>query len=176
MRRIILTGFMGAGKTTLARALGVRLGWNWLDLDDLITQRTGRSVPALIKEAGESYFREAETAALQSVLTDDTATAARILALGGGAWTLERNRMLVQQHNGLSVWLDAPFALCWQRITADGTTSRPLAQDLAATKNLYESRRKFYAQSELRLTIAPAQTAAELADIVIYQGNLNLYE
>lgn len=174
MRRIILTGFMGAGKTTLAQALGVRLGCNWWDLDDLITERAGRSVPALIREAGETYFREAETVALQSALTNLAPSAAQVVALGGGCWTLERNRLLVQQHNGLSVWLDASFALCWERITADGAASRPLAQDYAATKKLYELRREFYAQTELRLTVAPAQTAEELAEIVISQGNLDL--
>jgi hypothetical protein len=66
--RIVLTGFMGSGKTTAGRLLAQRLGWRLLDLDNEIERREGRSVPQIFAESGEAHFRRAEAAALASVL------------------------------------------------------------------------------------------------------------
>ena len=162
-RRIVLTGFMGAGKTTLARALAASLHRQWQDLDDVIAMQTGRLVPDIIRLDGEARFRELETKSLRDSLENGTA---HILALGGGAWTLERNRLLVQQYNCLSVWLDAPFALCWQRITPGGD-GRPLAHGgYAATNSLYESRAPLYAQAELRLAVSAETSICQLVESV----------
>src|SRR5882724_7776592 len=87
--RIVIVGFMGCGKTTVAKALAARLGCGMLDLDAIISAQQNQSVPDLIKERGEAGFRDVETFTLQIVLDRLTP---RIIALGGGAWTLERNR------------------------------------------------------------------------------------
>ncbi|MBC7908882.1 MAG: AAA family ATPase, partial [Pyrinomonadaceae bacterium] len=116
--RIILTGFMCAGKTTVAHALARRLDCRLIDLDEFIATREGRSISAIISEDGEAKFREVETRALQDALEE---SAARIIALGGGAWTLERNRAALAEHDCMTVWLDAPFELCWQRIMNDSS-------------------------------------------------------
>src|SRR6476661_1846686 len=105
-RRIVIVGFMGCGKTTVARALAARLDCGLVDLDAVVATQQRMSVPDLISERGEPGFREAETDALQLVLDRQTP---RIIALGGGAWTIERNRDLINRHGCLSVWLDAPF-------------------------------------------------------------------
>jgi len=77
---------------------------------------------------------------------------ARVIALGGGAWIVEANRALVAQHDCLSVWLDTPFALCWERIQSSGT-NRPLAPDRPTAENLYNDRRVSYEVSELRVAV-----------------------
>ncbi|MCA1850337.1 MAG: AAA family ATPase, partial [Acidobacteria bacterium] len=128
-RPIIITGFMGAGKTTVAAALARRLGCGHIDLDELIAEREGRTIREMFERDGESGFREAETRALRDTLEN---TEACVIALGGGAWTLERNRALIAEHEGYAVWLDVPFEVCWRRITRGGEV-RPLAHDREKT-------------------------------------------
>src|SRR6266481_474026 len=158
-QRIVIVGFMGCGKTTVAKALAARLGCGLADLDAIVSAQQNMSVPELIKEQGESSFRDAETAALQLVLDRQ---APRIIALGGGAWTLERNRDLIDKHGCLTVWLDAPFDLCWQRIT-DHPTPRPLAVDENAARELYRERHPLYALANLRVEVTDQTSADELA-------------
>ncbi len=146
-RRIVIVGFMGCGKTTVAEELARRLGCGMIDLDSFIAEREGRSPAEIIKQDGEPAFRAIETRALQAVLEND---AACVIALGGGAWTIQANRTLAEEYDCLSVWLDAPFELCWQRITASGTI-RPLAPNRESAQTLYESRRASYELAELHV-------------------------
>jgi shikimate kinase len=147
IRPVVITGFMAAGKTTLAAMLARRLNSIAIDLDSVISEREGRSVPALIDEKGELRFRDAETRALRAVLKMEMA---RVIALGGGAWTIAGNRELIADYDCLTVWLDAPFELCWQRIQSSGEI-RPLARDLAAACTLYYERRALYALADLHV-------------------------
>jgi shikimate kinase len=78
---IIITGFMGAGKTSIASALARRLACAMIDLDQFIREREGRTPQAIIDEDGEQRFREIEAQALREALETD---GARIIALGGG--------------------------------------------------------------------------------------------
>jgi shikimate kinase len=164
VRRVVITGFMGAGKTTVGRALARLLAAPFADLDDLVKELEGRTARELIDEEGEQHFREAETRALRHALEHGPA---RVIATGGGAWTLERNRALAAAHACLSVWLDAPFDLCWRRIHEAGRDSRPLARDEARARALYERRRASYSLAGLRLNVAagasPEQLAREIA-------------
>lgn len=160
-RLVVITGFMGAGKTTVGRTLARLLGETFLDLDDAVREFEGRGPRALIDEEGEARFRDAETRALRRVLEEG---AARVVATGGGAWTLARNRSLVAEHGGLSVWLDAPFDLCLRRIEDEGTrAARPFARDAARARRLYEERLAAYRQAHLRIPVAPEAGAEELA-------------
>ena len=158
-RRIIITGFMCAGKTTVARELARRLSCEMIDLDDHIAAREGRTPQQLIDEDGEAHFRELETRALRDALEQSDA---RIIATGGGAWTLERNRALIDKHGCLTVWLDAPFELCWNRIEAEGD-SRPLARNRELARALYDERRASYSTAELHIRADADCSAAELA-------------
>ena len=159
-RRIVITGFMCAGKTTVGRELARRLSLPFLDLDDLVTEREGRTPAELIDERGEAACRDAETRALRSALG---AGAAFVLALGGGAWTLERNRDLLRAHGARTVWLDAPFELCWRRAAADGGASRPFARDRRLAEKLYDERRAAYSTAELHIDVSEGRGAAGLA-------------
>ncbi|MCA1632577.1 MAG: shikimate kinase [Acidobacteria bacterium] len=158
--RIVITGFMGAGKTTVARELSRVLACDAVDLDEFITAREGRTPQRLIDEEGEAAFREVETLALGDVLAS---TRARVVALGGGAWTLERNRRLVAGHGCLTVWLDAPFDLCWHRVIGDKDEERPFARDLASARELYDARHQAYGLAALRVRVTSERSAAELA-------------
>ena len=148
-RRIVIVGFMGCGKTTVAEALARQLGCAMIDLDSFITDREGHTPAEIIAQDSEPSFREIETRALKVVLEEN---AARVIALGGGAWMVEANRALVARHDCLSVWLDAPFELCWERIQLSGT-NRPLAPDRPTAENLYNDRRVSYEISQLRVAV-----------------------
>jgi shikimate kinase len=160
-RRIVITGFMGAGKTTVAGALARLLGCASLDLDDFVTAREGRTPQQLIDEDGEAAFREAETRALGEVLERGEV---QVIATGGGTWTLERNRALVAARGCLTVWLDAPFELCWERITRGGAgVDRPFARDRERARELYERRLADYSLASLRVRVTPRLGAEEVA-------------
>ncbi len=156
--RIVITGFMGAGKTTVARLVAERLACVFVDLDQFICEREKRTVAALIDEDGLTQFRRIETNALRDVLNKDSV---RVLALGGGAWTIERNRQLISQHGALTVWLDASFELCWRRIILEDD-SRPLARDRKRAQELFMERRSLYALAQLRIEINEAKSALDI--------------
>jgi shikimate kinase len=167
-RRIVIIGFMGCGKTTVAEALAERLGCAKLDLDSFITDREGHTPAEIIVQDSEPSFREIETRALKAVLEEH---AARVIALGGGAWTIEANRALMAQHDCLSVWLDAPFEVCWERILISATV-RPLAPDRESARMRYDSRRADYGTARLRLTTSnklPDDLATEIQEFLSQQ-------
>lgn len=158
-RPIIITGFMCAGKTTVARALALRLHSEMIDLDDRIVEQERRTIADLINKEGEARFRQLETVALRSVLENSRA---RIIALGGGAWTVERNRGLIAEHDGITIWLDAPFELCWSRIMNEQQL-RPLALDYRSTHKLYTGRLSDYEMATLRVEATQDKSADNLA-------------
>ncbi len=166
-RRIVITGFMGAGKTTLARELARVLACDAVDLDEFITAREGRSPRELIDEEGEAAFRAIESRALGVVLATQ---AARVVALGGGAWTIERNRAAVKAEPGcFTVWLDAPFELCWERIAvpAGGDGGRPLARERERALALYDERRSLYGLADARVEVGAGDDVRALAECVL---------
>ena len=156
---IVITGFMGSGKSTVARALARRLDSQMIDLDGEVLKQEGRSARQIIEEDGELAFREIETRVLRDVLKNN---AAGVIALGGGAWTVSRNRDLITSAGGISVWLDAPFNLCWQRIVA-GDRGRPLARNEQEALVRYTERRAAYASADLHVKATGNKTADELA-------------
>jgi shikimate kinase len=110
--RIVLTGFMGSGKTTIGRRLAQRLGWRFLDLDSVIEQRAGRTVAAIFAESGEPRFRAMESDALASWLRESRL----VLALGGGALDTEANRQaLATSSETCIVLLTASFDTLYDR-------------------------------------------------------------
>ena len=166
-RRIVITGFMGAGKTTLARELARVLACDAIDLDEFITAREGRSPRELIDREGEAAFRAIESRALGDVLVTK---AARVVALGGGAWTIERNRAAVKaEPDCFTVWLDAPFELCWERIAvpAGDDGERPLARERGSARALYDERRTLYGLADARVEVGAGDDVRVVAECVL---------
>jgi shikimate kinase len=153
--KLYLVGFMGAGKTTVARALGRRLDWRVEDLDDLIESRERCTVAEVFASRGEPYFRAAEREVLHRVLPLHHA----VVATGGGTYADPDNRALINA-NGVAVWLDLPFAAALARVPADGR--RPLAADRAQFEALFQARRLAYQFAHIRLdAVAPVEELVE---------------
>jgi len=163
-RRIVIVGFMGCGKTAVAKELSRQLDSKFIDLDSFITERNGRSPAEIIQQEGETLFREIETLALRDVLQDRKASS---IALGGGTWTIPANRTLVALHDCLSIWLDVPFEVCWHRIMTSSKTVRPLAPDRDTAWDRYQTRRADYALAERHLTVDESDSPESLAEKIL---------
>ena len=163
MSKIVITGFMGSGKSTVARALASRLEGEMLDLDQSIESETGRSPSEIIETDGEPAFRQIESRILRGALED---SAPDVVALGGGAWISEANRKIINGHGALSVWLDAPFEHCWKRIVESGG-ARPLARTKTEAENLFTQRRTAYELADIHVHINDRRSPAEIAEEII---------
>jgi shikimate kinase len=158
-RFIVITGFMGSGKTTVARALAGLLGSDAMDLDESVTRSEKRSPKEIIEQDGEDGFRETETRVLGDLLTTNPGG---VVALGGGTWTIPENRTLLAEHGAITIWLDAPFELCWNRIEASGQ-KRPLAPSYETARKRYQKRLDTYVLADFRITITKGETAENIA-------------
>jgi shikimate kinase len=168
MRLVVLIGFMGAGKTTVGRALARRLRWRFLDLDDVIEQRKRQSIAQIFASSGEAGFRCAETAALRDLLQESSDSGDLVLALGGGAFVQERNRALLDRAGAVTVLLEAPLEELRRRCRNESRV-RPLAQQEAGFAELFTARREHYERSQFRVQTlgkSVARVAAELEQLL----------
>ena len=149
VRAVFLVGFMGAGKTSVGRALSRYLGWRFEDLDDRIQTRAGRTVPQIFEESGEAGFRQAERAALSELLEQQIG-APLIAALGGGAYAQEEIAALLAESGAVTVFLDASPDELWRRCGTD-VIERPLRREEPEFRRLYDVRRPRYLQATLRV-------------------------
>jgi shikimate kinase len=168
-KHIVITGFMAAGKTTVGRALAEALGREFLDLDHLVHRMEGRTPQEIIDESGTERFRELETEALARALG---VSSEDVIALGGGTWTIERNRDLIAKADAVSVWLDLPFPLCWQRI-GQSSIDRPFARDHKKAEELYRSRKSDYSKAQLHVELSGEEPAGEVCERIIDMLNLS---
>ncbi len=159
--RIVLTGFMGAGKSTVGRLLAERLGWRFIDADDEIVQKAGMPVGEIFAKYGEFVFRRMETAAIAHALGERDA----VIALGGGAVEVLANRLLLEQTPRTTVvFLDAALPVLLARCQAQaGNTERP---NLHVAEERFRYRAPLYKRiARLRLETAeqtPEQTVTAL--------------
>jgi shikimate kinase len=142
--KIYLVGFMGAGKSSVARALSRRIGWRAEDIDERIEAREGRSVADIFAQHGESYFRNVESAVLRELLPERQL----IVASGGGTFADAENRAIMLL-DGAVAWLDVPLTRIIERVPQDGR--RPLASDRTQMEQLFERRRAAYSQAHVRI-------------------------
>ncbi len=155
---------MGAGKTSVGQALARRLGWRFIDLDDVIIAREGRSIAQIFRDAGEPAFRQAEANALRTLLAANEHNET-VVALGGGAFVQDENARALQQAGVTVVFLDAPAEELRRRCAPRGH-ERPLFRDEAQFRNLYEARRQGYMKADVRIDttgLSVHEVAAEVA-------------
>ena len=142
--KLYLVGFMGAGKTTVARAIGKHTGWRVEDIDQRIESREHRTVASIFSQQGEPYFRQLERLALGGLLPLRHV----VIATGGGTFVEPDNRALMLA-DGAVAWLELSLAQVIERVPADGR--RPLASDRAQMEQLFARRQLAYAQAHVRV-------------------------
>ena len=163
---------MGAGKTSVGRALGQRLNWIFEDLDDRIAARESRTVADIFRDSGESAFRRAEHDALKHLLAELRGGGTRVVALGGGAFVQPENALLLKAANVPTVFLDAPVGELWLRCSEQARENgmeRPLLRSEEQFRKLHESRRPAYAKAALRIQAGNRSVeaiAAEIAEVL----------
>ena len=156
--KIYLVGFMAAGKSTVARLLGDRLGWRAEDIDELIEARERMTVADIFTRHGEPYFRAAERDILRLLFP----LRHTVVATGGGTFMDPESQRAIKL-DGMAVWLDVPLETVIARLPPDGR--RPLSSDRAQMERLFAMRQAAYASANLRVD-ATAQ-APEIAERVI---------
>jgi len=160
---------MGAGKSSVGRALGELLNWLFEDLDDRIERREGRKIAEIFENSGEPHFRQAEQEALQQVLEEiSDAGQARIVALGGGAFAQPGNAALLKAAGVPTVFLDAPVEELWQRCRGQADEiglERPLLRDIEQFGALYQARRKHYLKALLKIETSGREIEVITAEI-----------
>ena len=157
--KVYLVGFMGAGKTSVSRALARRLDWRAVDVDELVEQREHQAVASIFARHGEAYFRAAERAVVQ----DQLSRRHLVVATGGGTFVDPENRSAINS-DGLSVWLDVPIDRLISRVPSDGR--RPMAADRTEFERLFQIRRTAYALAHHRVDAGSLRIPAIVDEIV----------
>ena len=170
LQRIVLTGFMGAGKSTAGRLLAAQLGWRFLDLDLHIEGRAGLSVPEIFTRHGEPHFRRLESNALASALGQATT----VIALGGGTPEVLTNRLLLEQTPGtVTIFLDAPFPTLFDRCVLQ-EISRPVLADPVTAQGRFSERRPLYRRLATHTIDTSRIEAVETVEAILCALNTSL--
>ena len=165
-RAIALIGYRGTGKTTVARILAHRVGWDWVDADVEVELRAGKSIAAIFADEGEPVFRDLEA----QVVGDLCARRRTVVALGGGAVMRSDNRTACKQCQAV-VWLKASAETLWKRIAADPTTAqrRPNLTNHGGRTEieaLLAHREPFYRMCATLEVDTEKKEPAEIADLI----------
>lgn len=158
-RHVILTGFMGTGKSTLAPRVADALQRSWYDLDAAIEQSTQQTLADIFAEQGEAAFRAYEYRTLQQLLTYPPA----VIATGGGTWCDADCRALLQQSGACIVCLVAPLEVLWGRVN---NTDRPKGKDRQAFVELWQAREPWYRMLRCQIDTGESSVQASAEGIV----------
>lgn len=166
-RNILLVGPRGAGKSTVGRLLAERLGWPFIDTDEMAARHAGATIREIFERQGEAVFRAYEASAIAGA----TEGVRAVISVGGGAVLSPGNRARLRRA-GLVVWLTAELAELERRITADPATAemRPALtphgrhEELA---HLLAVRDPLYAETAALTIDTTGRTAADVADAIV---------
>ncbi len=160
-KNIILTGFMGVGKTSVGTRLARDLGYSFVDTDTLIEADQRTTITEIFKNFGEPYFRDIETKVIRQVMTCGN----QVVSTGGGAVIRDENRDAFKQA-GYVVCLTAAPEVIFERIKRE--THRPLLQTpdpMAKIKELLDQRQKFYSQADAVIDTSKKSVDAVISEI-----------
>jgi shikimate kinase len=173
-RILLLIGYRGSGKTTVAQRLALELGWDWIDADNEVELRAGHSIATIFQRDGEAAFRALESDVLQSLVARDRV----VVALGGGAVLAAQNREAMQRATadgaGRVVWLRGSPEQLWNRIQADSSTGsrRPnltTAGGISEITAMLQRRTPFYRECAHHVVDTDHKTPGQVADEILAQ-------
>jgi shikimate kinase len=161
---VVLVGMMGAGKTTVGRALAERLGWEFADTDELVEAWRHKTVRRIFEEDGEDAFRAAETGVLDAALST---SAPGVIGAGGGIVTREANRQILRSGRAHVIWLRAGVTELMARL--EGDTGRPLldGDPEGRLSALLEQRAGWYAEVADDVVDVDERTVAEIVEEIL---------
>ena len=160
---IVLTGFMGTGKSEVGKRLARALNRKFTDIDAVIEKESGMKITEIFEKKGEPYFRDLETEAIRRASFYDKA----VIACGGGA-VLRPDNMELLEKNGVVVCLNAGPEKIHERLK--GNDTRPLLkvkEPLEKIKEILDSRRKFYARCSISVdttNLSPDEIVREILE------------
>lgn len=179
MKNIILTGFMGTGKTKVGELLAEKLNYSFVDLDSLVEKREGKKISQIFAEKGEDYFRQKEREALQEVLQgeglarergqDQGTPKGQVISTGGGVLLREENRRLMEEKGTLICLKASPEEIY---LRTRGSQERPLLEveePLEKIRELLKERKELYEKISISLSTdgkSPEQVAGEIISII----------
>jgi shikimate kinase len=161
--RIVLVGFMGAGKSTVGSLLARQLQWRFLDVDRILEDRAGRTIAAIFAEQGEADFRALEAEVIDDLIHEHSL----VLAVGGGAIeTASIRNALFQSPETCVVFLQAPLEIMIARCEQQpGAALRPILNDRERLRDRFESRLPHYQNAHLVIetaTLTPEETSQQI--------------
>jgi len=168
---IYITGFMGAGKTTVGKLLAEKLDMPFADLDDVIENKTDLTIPTIFEKHGEKYFRQLETDMLQRI----TQYTGNVVATGGGIILSAQNRKIMKE-SGTRVYLKWQTNILFQRIK--NSTHRPLlkgkneSQLVQLINQMFEKREPFYEQADIIIEGEEGTSPGEIVTLIIQKLTL----
>lgn len=167
-RQVFLLGFMGCGKTTVGKLLSRRLGWAFVDVDEEIERRQGRTIRQIFEQDGESYFRRIESELLNEIL-ERGRVESLVAALGGGTVAQPGALERIRSNGAVTIWLEVPLEELRRRCR--GLTQRPLFRDITSFEQLYLARLPFYQQADFRVDAGrsdPDQVVEEILKCAVF--------
>jgi len=162
---VFLIGYRGTGKTTAARTLAALMDCQWVDADDVIEERAGKTIAAIFADDGETVFRDWE----ERVVRELSGRRRIVIGLGGGAVLREANRRAITGAGGQVVWLTASVDTILERLAADASTGsrRPnltKVGGLAEVETLLSQRMPLYRECATLVVDTDGKSAAEVAE------------
>jgi shikimate kinase len=177
---IYLTGFMGAGKSTVGPILANTLGWDFLDLDRVIEQHAGKKIREIFEESGEQHFRELETRLLKDISDGDNL----IISLGGGTIASGDNLSILKK-NGEVIYLKTSLEAVYKRLMykqdrpifrLNELQETPKEEILNKIKSIYDAREPFYEKADFIVdteNVSIGRTVDFIASLVNRQRQKN---
>ncbi len=170
IRRVLLVGFMGSGKTRVGQALALRLGWSFRDFDQEIRTRVGLPIPQIFLQHGEGLFREMEESVGEELLREE-----RVVLASGGGWPVGLGRMENLPPGTFTLWLKVSPEEAVRRVLQEGPTRPLLAvpDPLARARELLAEREPWYGRSGAALDtegIGPEELARRIEKLMNREG------